>query len=277
MLANEEVTSDGRSERGNFPVFRKPLAQWNMRITAYADRLLRDLELIDWPDKVRAMQRNWIGRSSGAHVRFPSPAGDLEVFTTRPDTLFGATYMVLAPEHPLVDALTPSAWPGGTAPAWTGGHADPREAVAAYRARVVGQLRPRPPGRRGSGEDRRLHRRYATNPVNGAALPVFVADYVLMGYGTGAIMAVPGQDERDWEFAEVFGLPIVRTVRAAGGMAGEGLHRRRPRDQQRVPRRPRGRRGEGCDHRVAGGAPRRAWCDDVPPARLAVQPSALLG
>ena len=100
VLSNEEVTADGRSERGNFPVFRRPLPQWNMRITAYADRLVRDLDQIDWPDKVRTMQRNWIGRSTGAHVSFASPAGDIEVFTTRPDTLFGATYMVLAPEHP---------------------------------------------------------------------------------------------------------------------------------------------------------------------------------
>ena len=128
MLSNEEVTADGRSERGNFPVFRKPLAQWMMRITAYADRLLRDLDRIDWPDKVRTMQRNWIGRSTGAHiaVRRRRRRRSIEVFTTRPDTLFGATYMVLAPEHPLVDALTAAAWPDGTDPRWTGGAADAR-------------------------------------------------------------------------------------------------------------------------------------------------------
>ena len=124
VLANEEVTSDGRSERGNFPVFKKPLPQWMLRITAYADRLIDDLDKIDWPDKVRVMQRNWIGRSTGAHISFPCWNGTfsdrIDVFTTRPDTLFGATYMVLAPEHPLVEPLTASAWPPGTKPAWQG-------------------------------------------------------------------------------------------------------------------------------------------------------------
>src|SRR3954447_3349193 len=133
VLSNEEVTADGRSERGNFPVFRRPLAQWMMRITAYADRLVADLDKIDWPDKVRTMQRNWIGRSTGAHVSFPTPAGAIDVFTTRPDTLFGATYVVVAPEHPMVDALTTEAWPEGTKPSWTGGAATPRDAVDAYR------------------------------------------------------------------------------------------------------------------------------------------------
>jgi leucyl-tRNA synthetase len=221
VVANEEVI-DGRSERGNFPVFRKPLTQWMMRITAYADRLVRDLDSIDWPDKVRAMQRNWIGRSTGAHVRFASPAGDLEVFTTRPDTLFGATYMVLAPEHPMVDALTPASWPEGTTPSWTGDAATPAEAVRAYRAAAA----------RRSDLDRQAGDRektgvfigsYATNPVTGTQIPVFVADYVLMGYGTGAIMAVPAQDERDWEFAEVFDLPIVRTVAPPEGWEGKAF------------------------------------------------------
>jgi leucyl-tRNA synthetase len=220
VLSNEEVTADGRSERGNFPVFRRPLPQWMMRITAYADRLLRDLELIDWPDKVRTMQRNWIGRSTGAYLRFASEAGDVEVFTTRPDTLFGATYLVVAPEHPLVDALTAPAWPDGTKDVWTGGAPTPAAAVEAYRAAAT----------RRSELDRQAGDRvktgvftgsYAVNPANGAALPVFVADYVLMGYGTGAIMAVPGQDERDWEFAEVFELPIVRTVAPPEGWDGK--------------------------------------------------------
>jgi leucyl-tRNA synthetase len=157
------------------------------------------------------MQRNWIGRSEGAQVRFPTPAGtDVEVFTTRPDTLFGATYMVLAPEHPLVDALTPGAWPAGVDARWTGGAATPAEAVAAYRAAAA----------RKSELDRQENKdktgvftgSYATNPVNGEQIPVFVADYVLMGYGTGGIMAVPAQDQRDWDFATTFGLPIVRTV-----------------------------------------------------------------
>jgi leucyl-tRNA synthetase len=225
VLANEEVTADGRSERGNFPVFKRPLAQWMMRITAYADRLIDDLDHIDWPDKVRTMQRNWIGRSTGAHISFPfeglSTRGEIEVFTTRPDTLFGATYMVLAPEHPLVDQLVPPRWPDGTKDAWTGGHADPASAVAAYRASAAGksELDRQAEGKVKTGV---FTGGYATNPVTGASIPVFVADYVLMGYGTGAIMAVPGQDERDWEFAEVFDLPIVRTVQPSEGFEDAG-------------------------------------------------------
>jgi leucyl-tRNA synthetase len=212
VLANEEVTAEGRSERGNYPVFRRPLKQWMLRITAYADRLLDDLDRLDWPEAIKLMQRNWIGRSEGAHVTFPTEAGPgIDVFTTRPDTLFGATYMVLAPEHPLVDDLTTDAWPDGTPAPWTGGHATPTAAVAAYRTQA---------GRR-SEVERQVESRektgvfvgsYATNPTTGEPIPVFVADYVLMGYGTGAIMAVPGQDERDWAFAEAFDLPIVRTV-----------------------------------------------------------------
>ena len=221
VLANEEVTADGRSERGNFPVFRKPLAQWMMRITAYADRLIDDLELLDWPEKVRTMQRNWIGRSTGAHIDFPLGAGAISVFTTRPDTIFGATYVVLAPEHPLVDALTPTSWPEGTKQSWTGAHASPIEAIAAYRALAASK----------SEQDRQAEGKvktgvftgaFATNPVSRAQLPIFVADYVLMGYGTGAIMAVPGQDERDWEFAEMFELPIIRTVQPSDGFEQAG-------------------------------------------------------
>ncbi|MCE0765909.1 leucine--tRNA ligase [Pseudonocardia kujensis] len=220
VLANEEVTADGRSERGNYPVFRRNLKQWMMRITAYADRLAADLDRVDWPESVKAMQRNWIGRSEGARVRFPAPAGEIEVFTTRPDTLFGATYMVLAPEHPLVDALTPAAWPEGTDVRWTGGAATPAEAVAGYRAAAA----------RKTELDRQENKEktgvftgaFATNPVNGEQIPVFVADYVLMGYGTGAIMAVPAQDQRDWDFATAFGLPIVRTV-DPGAWEGEAF------------------------------------------------------
>ena len=137
VLANEEVTAEGRSERGNHPVFRRPLRQWMMRITAYADRLLDDLELLDWSDSIKTMQRNWIGRSEGASVRFPAGDHTIEVFTTRPDTLFGATYMVVAPEHPLVDELTADAWPADCDERWTGGHATPAEAVAAYRERAA--------------------------------------------------------------------------------------------------------------------------------------------
>ncbi|HEY2297092.1 MAG TPA: leucine--tRNA ligase [Jatrophihabitans sp.] len=216
VLANEEVTADGRSERGNFPVFKRPLAQWMMRITAYADRLIDDLDKIDWPEKVRTMQRNWIGRSTGAHIVFDAEGGAIEVFTTRPDTLFGATYMVLAPEHPLVTTLTPAEWPEGTKPQWTGGHETPPEAVEAYRRSATGksELERQAEGRQKTGV---FTGSYATNPATGQQIPVFIADYVLIGYGTGAIMAVPGQDERDWEFAEVYDLPIIRTVQPADG------------------------------------------------------------
>jgi leucyl-tRNA synthetase len=215
VLSNEEVTPDGRSAIGNFPVFRRNLRQWMMRITAYSDRLLDDLERLDWPESVKAMQRNWIGRSYGARVEFAIAAAvgsdrSIEVYTTRPDTLFGATYMVLAPEHPLVETITAADWPAGTDERWTGGATTPAEAVAGYRAGLVGK----------SDLDRQENKQktgvftgaFAVNPVNGARIPVFIADYVLMGYGTGAIMAVPGQDTRDWDFATAFGLPIVRTV-----------------------------------------------------------------
>ncbi|WP_165988630.1 leucine--tRNA ligase [Streptomyces sp. YIM 98790] len=221
VLANEEVTADGRSERGNFPVFKAKLRQWNMRITAYAERLLTDLDALDWPEAIKLQQRNWIGRSEGARVDFaverPADAagngdeteadGRITVFTTRHDTLFGATYMVLAPEHHLIDAVLPAAWPEGTGEAWTGGYATPAEAVAAYRKQAATK----------SDVERQAEAKektgvftgaFAVNPVNGEKLPVFIADYVLMGYGTGAIMAVPAHDERDFEFARAFGLPM---------------------------------------------------------------------
>ena len=193
VVANEEVTSEGRSDRGNFPVFKRTMRQWMMRITTYADRLIDDLDLLRWPEPIKTMQRNWIGRSEGASVRFDTAAGPLEVFTTRPDTLFGATFMVLAPEHPLVDSLT------------TAAQADE---VRRYRAAAEAK----------KDVDRQDDNRaktgvftgsYATNPVNGEPVPVWIADYVLMGYGTGAIMAVPCGDQRDFEFARQFGLPIV--------------------------------------------------------------------
>ena len=225
VLANEEVTADGRSERGNYPVFKANLRQWMMRITAYADRLADDLDRVDWPDKVKAMQRNWIGRSEGAAVTFTAAGADgaehgIEVFTTRPDTLFGATFMVLAPEHPLVDSLVPQGnWPEGTDERWTGGAATPAEAVATYRDAA---------GRK-SEVERQIETKdktgvftggWATNPVTGQQIPVFIADYVLMGYGTGAIMAVPSGDQRDFEYANAFGLPIVHTVQAPEGHEG---------------------------------------------------------
>lgn len=218
VLANEEVTADGRSERGNFPVFRKNLRQWMMRITAYSDRLLDDLDLLDWPDKVKSMQRNWIGRSRGAEVTFRAEGHDIKVFTTRPDTLFGAQYMVLAPEHELVDALlSPIPYDDDVDPRWTYGNDDPKEAVEQYRLDIAAK----------SDLERQENKEktgvflgtYATNPVNGQQIPIFIGDYVLTGYGTGAIMAVPGHDQRDYDFATEFGLPIVEVV--AGGNLDE--------------------------------------------------------
>ncbi|MGD9482980.1 leucine--tRNA ligase [Streptomyces sp. TRM70308] len=218
VLANEEVTADGRSERGNFPVYKAKLRQWNMRITAYAERLLNDLDGLDWPEAIKLQQRNWIGRSEGARVDFP--VGDagrkITVFTTRQDTLFGATYMVLAPEHPLVGELVPPSWPEGTRPAWTGGHATPAEAVAAYRAQAAAKSDVE---RQADAKDKTgvFTGVYATNPVSGERVPVFIADYVLMGYGTGAIMAVPAHDGRDFAFARAFELPIRCVVEPTDG------------------------------------------------------------
>ncbi|WP_373140939.1 leucine--tRNA ligase [Mycobacterium marinum] len=218
VLANEEVTSDGRSDRGNFPVFRKRLRQWMMRITAYSDRLLDDLDVLDWPDQVKTMQRNWIGRSTGASALFTATRSNgetvgLEVFTTRPDTLFGATYLVLAPEHDLVDDLVGAAWPAGVDPLWTGGGATPAEAVAAYRHAIAAKSDlERQESKEKTGVFLGSH---AINPATGQPVPIFIADYVLAGYGTGAIMAVPGHDQRDWDFARALGLPVVEVI--AGG------------------------------------------------------------
>ncbi|MFE7116581.1 leucine--tRNA ligase [Streptomyces sp. NPDC057654] len=214
VLANEEVTADGRSERGNYPVFKAKLRQWNMRITAYADRLLDDLDGLDWPEAIKLQQRNWIGRSEGARVDFPVGEEKITVFTTRQDTLFGATYMVLAPEHELVEKITPAAWPEGTHEVWTGGHATPADAVAAYRKQAAAK----------SDVERQADAKektgvftgaYAVNPVSGERTPVFIADYVLMGYGTGAIMAVPAHDSRDFAFARAFELPMRCVVEPA--------------------------------------------------------------
>ncbi len=198
VLANEEVTNDGRSERGNFPVFKRPLRQWQLRITAFAERLIRDLDDLDWPEPVKLMQRNWVGRSRGASVEFRVAGSDeaIRVFTTRPDTLFGATYMVLAPEHPLVETVTVP---------------DQRQAVSTYQAEAGAR----------SDVDRQADSRtktgvftgaFAINPTTGEEIPIWIADYVMMGYGTGAIMAVPCHDSRDFEFAKTFSLPIVPVI-----------------------------------------------------------------
>ena len=207
VLANEEVI-DGHSEVGGHPVERRPMKQWMLRITAYAERLLADLDGLDWPDSIKDLQRNWIGRSEGAEVDFPLVGHDraLRIFTTRPDTMFGATYMVISPEHPWVGELT--------APAQRG-------AVETYVDEA----------RRRSDRDRQAAREktgvftgvFCRNPATGGEIPVWVADYVMMGYGTGAIMAVPGQDERDWEFAETFDLPILRTVQPPADFDGKAF------------------------------------------------------
>ncbi len=198
VLANEEVV-DGKSEVGGFPVERRNLRQWVLRITAYAERLLADLKDVDWPDSTKRMQEAWIGRSEGAEILFDlenKSLGQLKIFTTRPDTLFGCTYMVLAPEHPLVDALTTP---------------DHKTAVDSYKKRAAGKsdLERTDLAKEKSGV---FSGSYAINPVNGARVPIWIADYVLMGYGTGAIMAVPAHDERDYEFAQQYDLPIIPVI-----------------------------------------------------------------
>ena len=213
VLANEEVI-DGKSERGGHPVERRPMKQWMLRITAYADRLIDDLNDVDWPENIKDMQRNWIGRSEGAEVTFNIDGFDesFTVFTTRPDTLFGATYAVLAPEHQFVDKITT---------------ADQRTAVEAYLDEVKhkSDLERTDLAKDKSGV---FTGAYAINPVNGEKMPIWIADYVLISYGTGAIMAVPAHDERDYEFAVKFDLPIKEVV--AGGdvtseaYTGDGLH-----------------------------------------------------
>jgi leucyl-tRNA synthetase len=246
VLANEEVTADGRSDRGNHPVFRRPLKQWMLRITEYADRLLDDLELLDWPESIKIMQRNWIGRSVGATVAFPveeHEGVDIEVFTTRPDTLFGATYMVLAPEHPLLDTIVPAEWPQDSPFEWRGTFGLdklPAQAVASYRefAAAKTELERQAEGRQKTGV---FTGAFAKNPTSEWNIPIFVADYVLMGYGTGAIMAVPAHDERDFEFAQEFSLPIVGVVQPpAGWLRDRGLTADTPADQW-----PEGYTGDG--------------------------------
>jgi len=208
VLSNEEVTNEGRSDRGDHPVFRRNLKQWMLRITAYCDRLLEDVDALDWPESVKIMQRNWIGKSEGAEVTFPIDGCDevIDVYTTRPDTLFGATYMVLAPEHPLVGAITTD---------------DCRPDVRDYVAAAAGK----------SELERAAETKektgcftgaYAINPVNEENIPIWVADYVMMGYGTGAIMAVPAHDTRDFEFARKFDLPIVQVVAPPDGVDWRG-------------------------------------------------------
>ncbi|MEQ8523395.1 leucine--tRNA ligase [Gracilimonas sp.] len=206
VLANEEVI-DGKSEVGGFPVIRKPMRQWVLKITEYAEELLQDLEELDWPESLKEMQRNWIGKSVGAEIDFEISGYEdkLKVFTTRPDTIFGATYMVMAPEHHLVDKITTE---------------EQQESIAEYKEKAA---------KKSDLERQELNKEktgaftgaYAINPANGKEIPIWIADYVLDSYGTGAIMAVPGQDERDWEFAEKFDLEIVRTVQPEEGFEGK--------------------------------------------------------
>ena len=213
-IANEEVLPDGTSERGGYPVVRKPMRQWMLKITAYAERLLNDLEEVDWPESIKDMQRNWIGKSTGANVTFKikDTDKDFTVFTTRPDTLFGATYAVLAPEHYLVDSIT---------------SLEQAEAVAEYKrqASLKSDL-----ARTDLAKDKTgvWTGAYAINPVNGKEIPIWIADYVLASYGTGAIMAVPAHDERDWDFAKQFGLDIIPVLEGGNvdeaPYTGDGLH-----------------------------------------------------
>lgn len=227
VLANEEVI-DGKSEVGGFPVIRQPMRQWMLRITAYAERLLVDLDTIEWSSSLKEMQRNWIGRSEGAEVIFKTAGAKhgLPVFTTRPDTLFGATYMVLAPEHPLVDAVTADNWPPNTPQAWKGTDpsacGNPRSAVAAYRVSAASKsdLERTELAKEKTGV---FLGAFAVNPVNNELIPIWIADYVLASYGTGAIMAVPAHDSRDLEFAQKFNLPIRVVVQAPSGAESLGF------------------------------------------------------
>ncbi|WJE12018.1 leucine--tRNA ligase [Lactococcus petauri] len=207
-IANEEVLPDGTSERGGYPVVRKPMRQWMLKITAYAERLLNDLEDLDWPESIKEMQRNWIGKSVGADINFKVEGSDEEftVFTTRPETLFGSTFAVLAPEHPLVEKITT---------------AEQADAVEDYKhqASLKSDL-----ARTDLAKDKTgvWTGAYAINPVSGKKMPIWIADYVLASYGHGAVMAVPGHDERDWEFAKVYGLEIVPVF--DGGNVQEACH-----------------------------------------------------
>lgn len=246
VLSNEEVTSEGRSDRGNHPVYRRPMRQWMLRITEYAERLLADLDQLDWPESIKLMQRNWIGRSAGAYADFAlesRPGEVIRVFTTRPDTLFGATYLVLAPEHRLVPVITTP---------------EQRAAVEEYVAAAAQK----------SEVDRTAETRvktgvftgaYALNPVNRQRVPIWVADYVLISYGTGSIMAVPAHDTRDYEFSKVFGLPIIDVIYPPAVLALRYF----------VQRAPASTRGEDVWPHVAARFLDRVISEQAPPERFA--------
>ena len=271
VLANEQVV-DGRCERCGAEVTKRELTQWYFKITDYAQELLDDLDELEatWPARVVTAQRNWIGRSEGAHVDFEvatdgGGSRSISVYTTRPDTLFGATFMVVAADAKLAAEIVSD---------------QQRETYESYLAQT----------RMASDIDRLATDRpksgvflgaYAVNPVNGESVPVWASDYVLADYGTGAIMAVPGQDQRDWDFAKEYDLPVIRTVQPPDGLGGRRVHRSGSGDQLRqrlrVAGRPGDRRGQAHDHRLPGAAgewPRRG---ELPAARLAAVAAAVLG
>lgn len=271
VLANEEVlnTPDGpRSERGNHPVERRPFRQWMLRITAYAERLLKDLDDLDWPESLKEMQRNWIGRSEGARVRFKLEGfeEEIEVFTTRPDTLFGATYMVLAPEHPLVETITT---------------AEQKSAIEEYIRKISAKtdLERTDLAREKSGCFTGAH---AVNPVNGERIPVWIADYVLLSYGTGAIMAVPAHDQRDYEFARQFDLPIRKVVVPERGMGFQPLTEEKPilkRKGSHLPHWTQRGATYAITFRLADSLPvhlHQEWKTDIDKARLLKRPGKKL-
>ena len=280
VLANEEVTADGRSDRGNFPVFRKRLRQWMMRITAYSDRLLDDLDVLDWPDKVKTMQRNWIGRSTGAQA----------LFSATNDQWRRSSTSRCSPPAPTPCSAPPTwCWPPSTT--WSTTWSPPPGRTASTRAGRTApphRRRPsRPTGARSAAKSD-LERQeskektgvflgsYATNPANGKPVPIFIADYVLAGYGTGAIMAVPGHDQRDWDFAHEFGLPIVEVI-AGGDISEAALHGRRCAGELRLPRRDGRGGGQGSHHRPPGGRRPRPGAHRIQAAGLAFRPAAVLG
>ncbi|MFM8810085.1 MAG: transposase, partial [Chthoniobacterales bacterium] len=233
VLANEEVV-DGKSEVGGFPVERRPMRQWMLRITAFAERLLDGLDNLDWPESIKLLQKNWIGRSEGAFVDFAleGDRGKFTVYTTRPDTLFGATYMVLAPEHPLVAQITTP---------------EQKKAVDDYIKAVASKSER---DRQDASKEKTgvFTGAYAINPVNDARVPVWIADYVLTGYGTGAIMAVPAHDDRDHAFAKKFSLPIIEVVRPAQQKSGIGFQPMNPQENVTI------RSGANLPHWTQDGA-----------------------
>ena len=275
VLANEQVI-DGRCDRSDDVVERRDLEQWYFRITDYAQQLLDDLEIVDWPDRVVTQQRNWIGRSEGvefdmaivdADGRPVEPPRHMRVFTTRPDTSFGMTFSVLAPEHPLVAEITTPERAGE---------------VRAFVERVrdtseIDRLSAeRPLDARGC-----FTGAYALNPFTGEPVPVHLADYVLATYGTGAVMAVPGEDQRDWDFATTFGLDIIETVARPDGFAGEAFSGDGPHinsaSADAGPERSRRRRRQARQHPLARGDGRRRADGQLPAAGLAVVATAVLG